>query len=425
MRHHNGPVSEGAAAPLGIYAETEAAPPNQPGFDPETGEVYRPRSAQSARAERYALKSLVGRWMPRSRTAKCLRWRLPKRDLELMRSNEHAKAFYVGLQVCAMPWLCPVCAAKIAERRKAELQAAMATAKAMGWQVLLLTLTVPHGLGDNLEVMLDQMREAWRYCSTSRAGKAMRKALGIEGTVRALEVTYGANGFHPHFHVLLFLDKPNLPFLVQQEFAPLWQRACLKAGLQRPSDAHGCRVDDGSKAADYVAKGGLDSHWGMEDELTKGHSKKGRNGSLTPFDFLRAYRETSDDKFRRLWMVYAEAFKGQRQLYWSNGLKAKLAVVDLSDEEIAAQEDDAARVLATLTDEQWKAVLVTRSEAALLDVAENRPESIEPLLVGLVGLARAMRRSGDGDGVGAAKHATGAARHPSDTPTLMETHPCK
>ncbi|AXK39321.1 protein rep [Crenobacter cavernae] len=351
-------------------------------------------SPQESRAERYALKALVARWMPRSRTAKCLRWKLPNRQLELMRSTEHAKAFYAGLQVCAMPWLCPVCSAKIAERRKAELQAAMATAKARGWQVLLLTLTVPHGMGDDLNVMLDQMRQAWRYCSTSRAGKAMRKAIGLMGTVRALEVTYGQNGFHPHFHVLLFLDKSKTPHEVAQSFAPIWQRACLKAGLERPSDEHGCRVDDGSRAADYVAKGGLDSHWGFEDEVTKGHSKKGRRGSLTPFDFLRAYRETGDDKFRRLFLVYADAFSGQRQLYWSNGLKALLAVEDLTDEEVATQEDDADIVLAQLTSDDWKAVVDTHSEAALLNVAETHPDALEAFLDGVRAIARACRGSG-------------------------------
>ena len=30
------------------------------------------------------------------------------------------------------------------------------------------------------------------------------------------------------------------------------------------------------------------SKWGLEEEVTKGHLKKGLNGSLTPFDLLRA-----------------------------------------------------------------------------------------------------------------------------------------
>ncbi|PRW75701.1 protein rep, partial [Pseudomonas fluorescens] len=69
----------------------------------------------------------------------------------------------------------------------------------------MLTLTVPHGLGDDLSGLLEQIHKAWRSTSTSRAGKKLRKLLGVRGTIRALEVTPGSNGFHPHLHVLLFL----------------------------------------------------------------------------------------------------------------------------------------------------------------------------------------------------------------------------
>ena len=116
------------------------------------------------------------------------------------------KAFYTGLQICASVWACPVCAAKISERRRAELVAALAVARSMGMQVYLLTLTVPHGLGDDLKALLEQIHKAYSKTSSGRAGQNIRKLLGLRGTVRALETTYGVNGFHPHLHILLFLD---------------------------------------------------------------------------------------------------------------------------------------------------------------------------------------------------------------------------
>ncbi|MCH0743043.1 protein rep, partial [Pseudomonas aeruginosa] len=204
------------------------------------------------------------------------------------RSTEHGKAFFSGLQVCASVWACPVCAAKISERRRAELVTAVALAKSMGMHVKLLTLTVPHGLGDDLPTLLGQIRNAWRRTTTGRAGKDFRKLLGIKGTIRALEVTHGQNGFHPHLHVLLFLEQDATNACVQGLFTPIWQDACAKAGLPRPSEAHGCRVDDGSKAAAYASK------WGLESEMTKSHTKQGRNGSRTPWDFLRAFLERSE-----------------------------------------------------------------------------------------------------------------------------------
>jgi hypothetical protein len=295
----------------------------------------------------------------------------------VFKSQEHNKAFYAGLQVCASVWACPVCAAKISERRRAELVSALAVARSTGMQVYLLTLTVPHGLGDDLKALLEQIHKAYSKTTQGRAGQNIRKLLGLRGTVRALETTYGLNGFHPHLHVLLFLDAGLSPAAVQNAFAPLWQKACERSGLPRPSDEHGCRVDDGTYAAAYASK------WGLESELTKSHTKKGRNGSRTPWDFLRAVLHKSDgwQQSAILFRTYAEAFKGKRQLYWSNGLRDLLAMGEqATDEELAAVQEDSALMLADLTDEQWRAILRTRSESIVLDMAETHPEALPVLL---------------------------------------------
>ena len=47
-----------------------------------------------------------------------------------------------------------------------------------------------------------------------------------------------------------------------------WQNCCKKAGLPIPSIEHGVDLQDGTFADEYVSK------WGLEDEMTKGHTKK-------------------------------------------------------------------------------------------------------------------------------------------------------
>lgn len=385
-----GGTGTGTCTPaLGIYAKTEAIVDfkgkNIWGvLDTETGEtVPFERSgdgykvafdAQTLRAERFALKSVVNGFLPRSRTAKCMRWRVPNQDLRVMRSVEHKKAFFAGLQVCGSVWACPVCAAKITERRRAELVGAVATARAMGLAVYLLTLTVPHGLGDDLGAMLDKMMTAWRKTTTERAGKTIRGIIGLQGTVRALEVTDGKNGFHPHFHALLFLNPDFSTDFVQKAFTGLWINACVKSGLPAPSIKYGVRVDNGEYAARYASK------WGIESEITKGHLKQGKEDSKTPFDHLRCYLQTKCARARARFLVYIEAFTGRRQLYWSNGLKSKLSVSDLSDEDLAVIEDDEAIILASLSDDDWRAILASKSEAAVLQIAENNPEFLDTFI---------------------------------------------
>lgn len=388
---------------LGINARTEA---NQQwrGFqtidrttewvdmvNSETGEIVRfstdkhgnikpTKTHQETRAERYALKSVVNRIFPASKTAKCSRMRIPGEFVKVMKSPEYEKAHYAGLVRCGSVWWCPLCAAKIAERRRVELVSAIATAKAMGLQVLLMTATVPHGLGDDINVILEQMMKAWRKTTTERQGKEMRKLLGFVGTIRALEVTDGQNGFHPHFHVLIFAKPDFAVSAFQTGFYPIWRDNCIKAGLPAPSEKHGLRVDDGSWAAKYASK------WGLEDEMTRSHTKssKGEKGR-SPWDMLREALKSGCEASIARFSVYAHAFKGRRQLYWSNGLRELLGLdKEATDEELAAMQEETAVELAQLSVEEWRAVMFTRSEAAVLDLAERDPGQIPVLLASLV-----------------------------------------
>lgn len=366
--------------------------------DPETGEIVRyevtpkgrrvSKSSQQLRAERYALKSVVNRMYPTSLTAKCGRMRIPRQDVRILKAPEFQKAFYSGLSRCASVWLCPDCAAKIAERRRAELVSAVAVAKAMGWQVMLMTCTIPHGLGDDIKAMLAKMLKAWRKMTDDRKGKDMRKLFGFEGTIRAVEVTDGENGFHPHFHVLLFIRSNFSPESVQAGFLPLWQDACVKVGLPCPSDYHGLRADDGSWAARYASK------WGLEDEMVRGHMKVSRGiKGMTPWDLLRDVLLNRSERSEARFRLYAEAFKGKRQLYWSNGLNAKLAVEETTDEDLVAQEPEHAYEFHKFTEDHWRAVLATRSEVALLDVVERNPDDFQAVMRGILKLYRSRLKS--------------------------------
>ena len=48
---------------------------------------------------------------------------------------------------------------------------------------------------------------------------------------------------------------------------------------------------------------------------------KGKKESRTPFDILRSYEQSGDEKEANLFRLYYFAFKGTRQLNWSKGLK--------------------------------------------------------------------------------------------------------
>ena len=326
----------------------------------------------TSRVIRFALQAVVRSVLPRSRTAKCLRIPTSLRDVQIWKSKEHQTTSYSGLQTCGSVWTCPVCSAKIAERRRVELLHAMDTHKAVGGFVSLLTLTTPHQRGDDLALLLEQQGKALQGFLRDRKVKAVFSEMGWAGQIRALEVTHGRksdknNGWHPHFHILQFhgvqgTDADRTDWMTRLYIR--WAAYCEKAGLGTPSYAHGIKLDDGTKASDYVTK------WGLEDEMTKGHTTKAKAGGETPFDLLRAaLADRQDKQAAALFREFAECFKGKRQLSWSNGLKARFFVDEKTDEELAAEKDDAAVLLGLLTPDQWRDVLKVDGRGVLLDIA--------------------------------------------------------
>lgn len=334
---------------------------------------------EQARAERWALKSVVNRLLPNSRTSKCMVYRQPLSGVGLAPIQvhitcEHQKAFYTGLMSCGSIWNCPVCAAKVSERRRTELQDAMAASRRLGWQAHFLTLTVPHGIGDDLKQIKQLQQKALARMSSGKnriKEQLLRNGITQHGYVRAYEITHGQNGFHPHFHIILFTSGCSSA-QIQSLYSPAWQKACLSVGLPEPSEKHGCTVQDGSEAAKYASK------WGIEDEMTKANQKQAKRKGITPWGLLRAVLDENNPEYSpeyaaNLFRVYSKCMKGARQLHWSVGLRNALALAtELTDEQLAEQITDEDSVFfAFITPDQWRAIRRAKAEAHILTAAES------------------------------------------------------
>ena len=346
------PVSAGQpGAPLGIYGKYPAA-------------------AQGQRREKYQLQNAARKLRQGFPVTKCLRWAIPNSHIKIIHHPEFGKAGYAGLETCGSVWECPVCASKISERRRVEVQTAIAMHKAKGGEVLLLTLTSPHKYGDSLAVLLAAQAKALDGFRKNRPGRRFFESLGTVGTIRALEVldgtpnTTGNNGWHPHFHILLFVAQGVDMEKAHRTAFGIWADECMKAGLGIPSFKHGVDLRDGSYAEKYVSK------WGLENEMTKGHIKKGGKRGRSPFDLLRCYNE-GDKQAGALFVEYATHFKGKRQLVWSNGLKALFAIEEATDIEVAEREEERAELGAELSRDDWKIILNFDVRAEILEAFEN------------------------------------------------------
>lgn len=361
-------ASPGSAPPLVSIANFAAALP----------------SDVASRLEKWELQSVARFLLSKERIRSCCLARIPGRDgVDVYHSPAFASAHYGGLVTCGSVWHCPVCAARIAERRRQLLTRALAAATEMGGRPLLVSYTFSHRRSDSLNASLGDFLAAQRSMTSTRPYKRLIDRYGIVGIVKALEVTWGAaNGWHPHAHVIMFAPAEIDPAELEDGLYRAWSASAGRRGLTM-TRRRGVKVQSTfGKVAEYVAKWGHEPArrlWGAEDEMTKSHSKRAHRddqvgSGYSPFDLLRWLNDTGESQAAALFREYAATFKGRQQLTWSPGLAALLGVADdaaKSDEEVAGEVREDATLLATLTPAEWRAVRHSNQRGELLEVARS------------------------------------------------------
>lgn len=319
------------------------------------------------RAERYHLQSVSREVLPQFRVKSCLRY-INGDNVGVHQHTESRRVFYSGLQICGSVWTCPVCAAKISERRRKELQQAFSFHKNAGGYISMLTLTFSHKKTDKLNEILKRFSKAITYLFGGRAFNNIRDEMDLIGRIRVLEVTWSEkNGFHPHVHIALFYNLKIDMSDMKKRLYVLWKKACEKVNLQA-SKSHGLDLQGAEEAEKYLSKHGT---WSLDQELTKAHIKKGKVESLTPFDILRKYAETEDEKYAKLFIEYATYFKNKMQLHWSRGLKKHFHIGEKNDEELAKEKIEEADFLGLLDRSDWKIILSKNVRAQFLNDCET------------------------------------------------------
>lgn len=361
-----------SAAPhrtLGTYTKSIHAPRKaKRQNDPE----YADRKSKQ-QAGRYSLMRTAqgllwkkgAEWRDQNRTCWCSR--SMKREagtVSVYRNDDGSGTSLTGLNRCGNIWTCPVCAAKVAEHRRAELSAALTAHLGNGGAAYLITLTFPHEADHLMAELIERFTNARQRLQNSRTWKNAMKDAGRLGSVASLEVTISQeNGWHPHLHLLVFADANGFqegeaindqgdlisPAIIELKHA--WTNILLKTGLGDQQKLHhmlqhALNVRGGNQAAEYIAKYGRDERWGQSSEMTRHYAKQGsageRDGLLhfTPFQLL-TWAGNLDEWATRKFIEYADAIEGKRAVTWSPGLKKSLLGTDdtATDEEIAAADD--------------------------------------------------------------------------------------
>ena len=242
-----------------------------------------------------------------------------------------------GLETCGSVWNCPVCAVKITEQRRTDVKAVLEAHLRQGGEAVMATVTIPHTRFQRVLELRKAVSTNWTKVQQGIGWKSMKNNAGFVGSIRALEVTHGANGWHPHLHVVI-LFKQGVNQKLIDRFSGLlfqrWARAIERSGFGTCSEeAFSVEpITDAEGVSKYCQK------WGAAEELTKAHIKHGRSGGRSPWQILSDIAENNLPRDRALFAEYASAFKGSRQLTWTLGLRDRyLSEPELPDEKVAEE----------------------------------------------------------------------------------------
>lgn len=179
----------------------------------------------------------------------------------------------------------------------------------------MLTLTVRHKAGMPLATLRRGLCRAWRRLQQTRTWREFREACGLDGYVRAIEVTWGRNGWHPHVHVLMMAMCPDKLHAWRDRLSACWRTTvlCEMSAACVPSDAIGLAIT--TCDADYITK--------MALEVTS-VSKIGRKGHLNQWQI--AERIAEGKLPGELWLEYSKGMRGCHQLQWSRGLRDRVGL---------------------------------------------------------------------------------------------------
>lgn len=420
--------SAGESATLGISAKSIHAGAGQ------KGEIQRLAGRLAARRTRFDLTRHAARILydpdrppeTQHRTVWCHRSvKNTSGNAYIWRRDDGSSARMTGVTTCGNVWTCPVCSARVAERRREEVEHAMRRWIEEGGHVFLLTLTSPH---DRDQVLAEFERAFAKALQRFKNSRAYKRILGTAkkpgtyaraGSIRSAEITWGPeHGWHPHTHDLVFA-RPGLAddAAAIDELKGAWVAALLKAGLGSQDKVswmweHGLDLRGGQYAADYVAKFGRDAKWGVSSEITRQHAKIGmraiaeHSGHVTPFQIL-AWSAAGDAEADHLFRDYAAAMEGKRMLYWSPGLKARLGVAELDDEDIAGADDadrdqegkPVERMVATITADDLSLITSRHALGELLEFVAmvHDPGAVAECVVDFLDHLRTRPKRGRGD----------------------------
>lgn len=302
-----------------------------------------------------------------------------------VRHSAELGAGFSGLATCGSVWACPLCSARIAAKRAAEVAQAIKWCEKQGGQAIHVVLTIRHHRGRRLKACWGAIGKGWDRAASGGAWKKDKAAFGVIGWCRVVETTITEeHGWHVHVHALVLVDRPVSAETAEALGDRMWRRwdAGVRSkgfsSLRRSQSGEDVGVtarpvERGTGGAgdmgDYFAKAVYEVTHGAQTKTGVGRTPFQVLGDIVRSGLLSTGELTDDvERDLALWAEWEQASAGHQQLTWSNGTKAAAGVMEKKDEQLAA-EDEGEEDLVLLPAETWQALRWTADD--ILDLVED------------------------------------------------------
>ena len=185
--------------------------------------------------------------------------------------------------------------------------------------ISMITLTVRHTKKDSLKSLISAMEKAYQNLQGTHAFKDLRNSYNAK-FVRVTEVTYGKNGFHPHFHVAVIHDKGVKFSSYSSELENTWIKHIEKNGLFAPKAGVAMDITenaDNDQRAWYLTK----ASGGMSLEISNGRNKRAMGENMSIWQ-VHGHAVNGSLDALKVWSQYESEIKGKRLISPSRGLEA-------------------------------------------------------------------------------------------------------
>lgn len=377
---HNSHSTVPLAAPLVNTVKTPLKPLSLKDYKALCNATLSP--ADIAEKKRFFYHIFFKKLLSDHRQSKCgdvLKVGIFEADVKVIKKSISGKYIYKGFESCNHI-TCPRCGPKKASHNADLVREAVACHfKTPHNTIKFLTFTFPHTRTNKLSTLIAKEKIAWAYFRTSPIFRKAKQLRGYVGDITANEATYSnANGWHPHKHMLWFDDVittygkfPSPSYsddLLKIDLFKTWSKACVKAGLKKPTKKHGVHMRTADRgASDYLTK------FGAVEELTLSHNKKGKK-SRSVTQLLKDYSDNDDKRAGALFRHYVIVTKNRTGIRFSKGLKDLYDVVktvqDFDDFSDSLDGDD--EFICTIPFHLWVSVARFNQQFQVLTLIKNQ-----------------------------------------------------